>query len=150
MSASEVATVTLRTHTVANLTGDRRTYDNVVDRQLLEALHRSFVEHGACVERDLVTARNHDRLGEHAAQYALRQRFDDVAALNDRRHGHTITGFAVHFRDHEILGNVDKTTRQVTRVGGLKCRIGQTFTSTMRRDEVLQYVEAFAEVGCNR
>src|SRR5690606_9506128 len=43
-----------------------------------------------------------------------------------------------------------QTTGQVTGVGCLECRIRQTLTSTVGRDEVLQYVQTFTEVGNDR
>ena len=63
---------------------------------------------------NLVGTRNQDRLGENTAKDTFAQRFNNVTALNDRRHGHTVAGFAVDFRYHEVLCNVDETTRQVT------------------------------------
>ena len=38
---------------------------------------------------------------------------------------------AVFFTDDDILGNIDKTTGQITRVSCTQCRIGQTFTGAM-------------------
>ena len=59
-------------------------------------------------------------------------------------------GTAILLGHHQILRHVDQTTRQVTRVGGLQCRIRETLTSTVGGDEVLQHVETFAEVGRDR
>ena len=57
---------------------------------------------------------------------------------------------AVNFTDDQILGYVYQTSGQVTRVSGTKSGIGQTFTSTMSGDEVLQYVKTFTEVRLDR
>src|SRR5690606_37645619 len=75
---------------------------------------------------------------------------DDVTAFDDRGHGQTFLGATVVDLDHEILGNIHQAACQVSGVGGFQRGIGQTFTCTVRRDEVLQYVQAFAEVGGNR
>ena len=48
------------------------------------------------------------------------------------------------------MGYVYKTTRQVTGIGCLQSRIGQTLTGTVGRNEVLQHAHAFLEVGKNR
>ena len=53
---------------------------------------------------------------------------------------------AVFFTDNDILGNIDETTGQISRVGSPQCRIGQTFTGTMGRCEVIQYRQAFPEI----
>src|SRR5690606_23888316 len=47
------------------------------------------------------------------------------------------------------LRHVDQTARQVSRVSRLQGRIGQAFTSTVSGNEVLQYVQALAEVRSN-
>ena len=52
--------------------------------------------------------------------------------------------------DDNVLRHVDKTTRKVARVGGLKRRVGQAFTCTVRRDEVFEHRQSFAEVRGNR
>ena len=57
---------------------------------------------------------------------------------------------AIGLGDDDVLRDVDETTRQVTRVRGLQRGIGQALTSTVRRVEVLQNVEAFAEVRLDR
>ena len=52
--------------------------------------------------------------------------------------------------DHQILRHIHQTTSQVTGVRCFQCRIRQTFTSTVSRDEVLEYVQTFTEVTGNR
>ena len=55
-------------------------------------------------------------------------------------------GAAIRLGDHEVLRHVDETTREVTRVRRLQRRVGQTLAGAVRRDEVLQNVQAFTEV----
>src|SRR5947207_3085102 len=43
--------------------------------------------------------------------------------------------------------NVHEAAREVAGVGGFERRIGQAFARAVRRDEVLQHGEAFAEAG---
>ncbi len=84
------------------------------------------------------------------AKDTLPQRLNDVTTLNQRRHPQAISGTTIIFSNHQILSNIDKTSCQVTRVCSFKCGISQTFTSTVSRDEVLQYVKTFTEVSSNR
>ena len=56
---------------------------------------------------------------------------------------------SVEVIDH-VLRHVDQTTGQVTGVRGLQRRIRQALTSTVGRVEVLQHVQAFAEVRLDR
>ena len=53
---------------------------------------------------------------------------------------------AVVLGDDDVLRHVNETAGEVARVGGLQCRIGQALTCAVRRDEVLEHREAFAEV----
>ena len=52
--------------------------------------------------------------------------------------------------DHHVLRDVGQLTGEITRVGRLECRIGQTLAGTVRRAEVLEHGQTFAEVGLDR
>ena len=78
------------------------------------------------------------------------QRLNDIPTFNERRHCDASASFAIDLGYNQVLRNVDKPASQVPRVGCLECRIGETLASAVRRDEVLQYVQAFAEVSCDR
>src|SRR5690606_12333931 len=67
-----------------------------------------------------------------------------------RLHDQTLVGTAIHLGNHQVLGHVNQTTGQITGVRCLQCGIGQTLTGTVGRDEVLEYVQTFTEVGDNR
>ena len=54
---------------------------------------------------------------------------------------------AVLLADDNILGDIDKSSGEVTGVRGTKCGIGKTFTRTARRDEVFEYIKTFTVVG---
>ena len=67
--------------------------------------------------------------------------------------GSTIDAFAgaaIVLVDDHVLRHVAKAAGQVTRVGRLQRGIGETLTGAVRRDEVLQHVQAFAEVRRDR
>ena len=53
-------------------------------------------------------------------------------------------------RDRHVLRDVHETTREVAGVGRLERRVGQTLTSAVRRDEVLEQRQTFAEVRLDR
>ena len=83
----------------------------------------------------------------HAAHDAVAQRLDDFARFDDRLHVDAFGGAAVVFGDDHVLRHVHQAARQVAGIGRLQRRIGQTLAGAVRGDEVLQHVEAFAEVG---
>ena len=91
-----------------------------------------------------------DILGRHVADDALRQRLDDVFAFLQRADLEAEDRAAILLGDRHVLRHVDETTRQVTGVGRLERRVGQTLTSAVRRDEVLEHRQAFTEVRLDR
>src|SRR5690606_9519284 len=80
----------------------------------------------------------------------VRQRFNDVFIIFQRVCSNTTQCSAIFFSYHHILCNVNETTCEVTGIGSLKGRIRKTFTRTVGRDEVIQYVQSTLEVGKDR
>src|SRR5690606_36320227 len=74
------------------------------------------------------------------AQHAVRVAVGDLQAQ-------TAVGAAVLRADDDVLGDVDQTTGEVTRVGGTQSRVRQTLTGTVRGDEVLQHGQTLTERG---
>ena len=101
-------------------------------------------------DRILVVARQEHVLGHDAAQHAVAQRLDHVAAFHDRGHGQAGQGAAIGLGDHHVLRHVDQATGQVTGVRGLQRGIREALAGTVGRDEVLLDVQAFAEVRGDR
>ena len=54
------------------------------------------------------------------------------------------------FVDDHVLRRVDEFAGQITGVRGLQRRIGQTFARAVRRDEVFEHAQSFAEVRGDR
>ena len=54
---------------------------------------------------------------------------------------------AIHFGDHQVLGHIHQAASQIAGVGGFKGSVGQAFTRAVGRNEVLQHVETFTEIG---
>src|SRR5207253_3193173 len=86
----------------------------------------------------------------HAADNTVAQRLNDFAGFDDRLDVDSIAGAAIRVADNDVLSDVAETAGQVAGVGRLQRSVGQTFARAVSRDEVLQYVEAFAEVGRDR
>ena len=68
------------------------------------------------------------------------------ATFHQRLERKPIQRAAIIVGHHQVLGHVDESAGEVTGVRGFQGRIGQTFTGAMGRDEVLEDVQAFAEV----
>ena len=87
---------------------------------------------------------------QHSTEHALAEVDDDITALDDRTQHDTLSGAAIVHIDDQVLRYVDQATRQVARVRGFQRGIGETLTSTVRRDKVLQYVQTLAKVCGDR
>src|SRR5690606_18221380 len=119
-----------------------------VNAQLVDEIDIVFRQQRTCRNGSFLRVRVDHVDSRHTTKNPVTQRFDHFTAFNQRLQGVTLGGAAVVLGDDEVLRNVDQTAGQVTRVGSLKSRIGQTFTRTVSRDEVLQYVQPFTEVRC--
>ena len=89
------------------------------------------------------------RLQWHRLYYLLAA-FDLFTVADDSFGPDTAHRSAIFLSNDDILSNVDKPACKIARVGRLKSRIGETLTSTVCRDEVLQDVQTFAEVCKDR
>src|SRR5476651_2702193 len=150
MPASQVTTVALGADAVTCFAADRRTYDHFVDAVQLDELDPLLVDQSTGRNNDFVGARLEYVTGDNSTQYALAQRLNYVTAFNVRCHYQTVFSATVDFGNHQILRHVYQTTGQVTGVRGFQRGIRQTLTSTVSRDEVLKYAQAFTEVRSDR
>ena len=91
-----------------------------------------------------------DLVERNAAHDAVAQRLDFDAGFGDRLDVDAVGGAAVDLADDHVLRHVHQTAREVAGIGGLERRVGQTLARAVRRDEVLQHGEAFAEVRSDR
>ena len=82
----------------------------------------------------------------HAADDAVAQRLDDFARFDDRLDVDAVAGAAIGFGDDHVLRHVAQAAGEVAGIGRLQRGIGQAFARAVRGDEVLQHVQAFAEV----
>ena len=129
-------------HTAANL--------NLFQAQLFDLATDLGRDQFVFADDHFVGNRVHDVRPAHAAFNRIGQAdFDLFAAVDDALRD-ALRRAAVFHRDDDVLRNVGQLTRQVTRVGRLESRIGQALTSTVRRAEVLEHRQTFAEVRLNR
>ena len=101
-------------------------------------------------EQHVLRLRVHQVDGQHAAEDALAQRLDHLAALDQGLHGNAVLRAAIVLGHHQVLRHVDQAAGEVARVRGLQRRVRQALAGAVGGDEVLQHVEAFAEVGRDR
>src|SRR5208337_4218750 len=138
-SGSQITSVAHDANAAPRLAGKHRANLHPLDTGSLNRARQIF--------RDLVVDIDHnlafivlDLLQRHTAHDTVAQRLDNFAGFDDTGDENSVHGATVVFADDHVLRHVHQTARQVTRVGGLQSRIGQTLAGTVRRDEVLSTV----------
>ena len=89
-------------------------------------------------------------IDDRASKNAVSQGLDHLTTFDDRAHELTFLRAAIGLDHHQVLRHIHQAACEVARVGCLQGRIGQTFTRTVRGDEVLKHVQAFTEVRRDR
>ena len=151
LAGRQVAAVALGADAAARLAGQHRADLDLLDAGLLNPLREVFV--------DLLVGlddRSSPSIGSTSVSSAtrptMRSRSGSMISPPSMI-GPTLDAVeraAVVLGDDHVLRHVDQTARQVARVGGLQRRVGQTLAGAVRRDEVLQHRQAFAEVRRDR
>ena len=150
MTTGQITAVTHSTNAGASLTGNRRAHQHFIDTHAFNTLNPGFVNHGTGRHEDLIRVRTHDIARYDTTEDSIAQRFDNVTALNNRRHFQAFIGATISVSHEQILSHVYQATSQITRVSGFQSGIGQTFPRTVSGNKVLTHVETFTEVSGNR
>src|SRR5262249_17909556 len=146
-AARQVTAVAEDADAATGLAGEHRPDLHLVDAGGVDAAYLLLVDLLVGGDQHLAGVRVDDVLERGAAQDAVAQLLDDLAALDQRGHFDPLDGAAVVVGDDGVLGHVDQAAGQVAGVGGLERGVGQTLAGAVRRDEVLEDAQAFAEVG---
>ena len=146
---SEVAAVAQRADSATRFAGEHGANAYALDTRALNRVGELFGDFLVHVH-DHVAFEVLDLVERNAADDAVAQRLDFDAGFDDGFDEDAVAGAAIALVDDHVLRDVHEAAGQVARIGGLERRIGQALTRAVRRDEVLQHVEAFAEVGGNR
>ena len=150
-AAAEVAAVALGAHALARVAGQRRAHLDLVDAERCRS-PRPRPRRSACRLR---TARPGSPDGPGRSP-ATRPRMRSRSASTTSPPSTSafietpFCGAAIVLGHHQVLRHVDQAPREVARVRGLQRRIGQALAGAVRGDEVLQHVQAFAEVRGDR
>ena len=142
----EVASVTKDANAALRFAGEHGTDLHALDTGGLNAVGELFGDF-------FVNANDHVAFEialiflRHTANDTVAQRFDDLARFDDWLNVDAFRSAAIGFADDDVLRHVAEAAGEVAGIGCLERGIGQTLTGAVRGDEVLQHVQAFAEVG---
>src|ERR1700735_1144725 len=148
-AGGQVSAVAPSANTAAGFAGQHRANFHPLDARRLNSV-REFLgnflvdldDHAAFVVFDLFE--------RYAANDAVAQRLDFDSGFENRLNVNSVSRATIELIDDDVLRHVHQTPREVTGIGGLERRIGQTFSGAVRGNEVLQHCEAFAEVRSDR
>src|SRR5262249_3462889 len=146
VAACEVASVALGADATTGLAGEHGADDDLFDARFDDVEDELLVELGVRRDDDFARDRVDDVFERDAAEDTVAERLDLLAGVLELRDSNAVERPAVELGDDGVLRNVDETTREVAGVRRLEGGVGEALTRAMRRDEVLEDGETFAEV----
>src|SRR5579859_2465422 len=149
-AAGQIAAIAGAADAGLGFAGQHRADADDFDAGRFDLLDQAFVDQAAGGDDHRTVGRVDHVARRGTAEDTLAQAGDDFAAFQNRRNGEAAGGAAIVFDDDGVLGHVDQTAGQVTRVRGLQRGVGQTLTGAVGGVEVLQHGEAFLEVRDDR
>ncbi len=156
LHGGQVAAVAHPAESTLRLAGEHRANPHGLDSRVLDRARSLLVDQFPGLHQQKAATRFVDLvrilhvLGGHRTHDALAERLDHILAFLQRADLETENGAAILFRDRHVLRHVHQTTREVAGVGRLERRVGQTLSRAVRRDEVLEHRQPFAEVRLDR
>jgi len=124
----------------------------------LDLLEAQFLDLTRHLRRDQVVFTDDHLVGDRIADVrpadtaanAVGEAHFDLLTAVDHALGDPLRGAAVVHRHDHVLGHVGEFAREVSRVGRLEGGVGETLAGTVRRAEVLENRQPFAEVRLDR
>ena len=138
MPAAEVASVALDADALARLAGEHRANLDPLDAGVFDFLDLVLVDHLVGLHQHFVGERIADVFERDAAEHAIAEAFDDLAAFDQRRHLDSVQRAAIVLADDRVLRHVDQAAGQVAGVRRLERGVGEALARAVGRDEVLQ------------
>ena len=147
--SSQVATITLLTNAVLALTSENRTNLNTLDWTCFDFICNGFGDFFTCSNDELTSCWVNNIVNTYTSKNTLTQRRDNFITIFKGCTYEATECTTVCFIDNHIMANIHQTACQITSIGSLQSGIGQTLTSTVSRDKVLQHAHTFLEVRKN-
>src|SRR2546425_2759633 len=137
LARRQVATVTLRAHTVPAFAGQHGAHHDRFDAGLFDLVGSVLGDILIGLDDDLAAARGDDVLHGDPPDDAIFEGNDHVVAFLDRHHRHALGGLAVLITDDDVLCDVHQPARQVAGLRRTDGGVGQTLALAVGGDEVL-------------
>ena len=132
------------------MTGQNRTDGNPLNASFCNPFCIHICEHFILRNHQFTRCRIPQIFCQIPTNQTFCQRFNQFTSVANLINFQTFCCTAVLFPNDNILGNINQTTGQVTRVSSTQCGICQTLSSTSGRDKVFQDVQTLSVIGTNR
>src|SRR5438552_7251116 len=149
-AGAEVAAVAHDADPALGVARQRRADAHALEARVLDALRQLLGDLVVGLDDDLARQQIADVFRGDAAENAVAQRLDDIAAFDQRRGVDVLHRAAVVLGDDHVLGHVDQPPGQIPGVGRLQRGVGEALARAVRRREVLEDGQPFAEVRGDR
>ncbi len=144
-AGTKIAPVAQRANAASRFAGQHRADLHPLDTRALNCRSNIFIDALVHIHNDVAVVVL-DALQRNTADYTVAKLFDDLARLDDRSDVDAFHRAAVVLGHDNVLRHVDQAPRQVAGVGCLQRCIGKALACAVRRDEVLEHGQPFAEV----
>ena len=150
LAGRQIASVALRANAASAFAGQHRTNLQLSTPTLLNRGGNRFVDQLIRLDDLLLRHRINDRFAADATDDAGREIDHFFVAFVNRSNHDAVHRSAIHLVDDHVLRRVHQFAGEITGIRRLQRRIGQTFARTVRRDEILEHAQAFAEIRGDR
>ena len=118
--------------------GQHRADRHRVDAGPFDLVDRVLVDQGSGRQHQLAAQRVEDIDCRGAAENAVGERRDDLAALHHGARRQPAGGAAILLGDDRVLRDVDEAAGQIAGIGGLQRRVGEPLAGAVRRVEIFE------------
>src|SRR5690606_1136757 len=146
----EVTAIALLAEASPALAGQHRPHLHGRNTAVFDHVGGVLIDELAGLDHELAIDRIDDVIESHQTDDPVLERLDDVLTLLEGAHFQPEHGSAIRLRDGDVLRDVDEPAGEIAGVRRLERGVGKALPGAVRRDEVLEHREAFAEVRLDR
>ena len=129
--------------------GEYRTDFYHLNRRLINSFSLRFGDFLTSPNENFACCGMDNIVNRHTTKDTFIERRDDFIAIFKCATFQTAQRSAIFFGNNHIMRNINQTTSEVSRIGCFHRCVGQTFTCTMRRDEVFEHRHTLLKVREN-
>ena len=142
----EITAITIGTHAALGFAGQYRTNSDHFDSGFFDSIGMVLVDFLSGLDDNFVGDRVIYIIKGHTTENTIGERLDYFFTLFQGGNVDPENGIAIGLGDDYILSHVDQSPCQIPGISRLQGRIGQTFTSTVRGNEIFRNRQTLTEV----